>query len=782
MQLRRLPVAGAIAAASGAFTALGREPFGIWPIVFFSLAPLLWLLRDARPRRGAFLGLCFGLTYHGIVFSWILLFGKPAWLGLTLALSAYTALYGLLAPLIWRAHAPIRSSFGLAALWVAMEYTRGHWPLGGLTWTDLVYTQASDRTLLPLAMITGGLGITFVIVLINALLSGLSRGSSTRTRLAIVASCLALVLGPSLISAPQPNGPSVDVAALQVQLPPASTDRAANRAMAESFIRLHRTLAETPPDLVVWPENALDEDPSQQPNAGGFLEEIITGNAAAGEGSGSLRSLVVEAIRDTGAPTLVGTITGAVSGVQYNQVVLYRPDGSVADRYAKVHLVPYGEFAPARGFLSTFVREITMVRRDLTPGAVIHPIRTAGLPTFGSVICFENAFSQIDRLLVHDGAEFLVVASNNSSYLRTPASSQHLAISQIRAVELQRWVVHAGLTGPSAFIDPSGRVSQRTDLFTDTIIRGQITASTARTPYVQFGDWLPWASVAFVLFAFVAPRRRRRARVGEPLVGAFRTLVVLPTYNEAATIAEVLTRLLETSEDLDMVVVDDGSPDGTGDIVERIAAGGAPVRLIRRAAKAGLASAYVTGFDLGLREGYDVIVEMDSDLSHQPEELSALLQGVRLGADLAIGSRYVRGGSVTNWSRARVALSRTGNRYARTCLGVGIKDITSGFRAYRRGVLEELMQSEIHADGYGFQVELAWRALRGGYDVVEVPITFREREHGHSKISRRIVVEALWLVTIWGLRDRLRPAEPADDAQGLGEPWPKQPALDRGSS
>jgi dolichol-phosphate mannosyltransferase len=177
---------------------------------------------------------------------------------------------------------------------------------------------------------------------------------------------------------------------------------------------------------------------------------------------------------------------------------------------------------------------------------------------------------------------------------------------------------------------------------------------------------------------------------------------------------------------------------------------------VERDRKLGLASAYAVGFRLGLDEGYDVVVEMDSDLSHRPDELPRLLEAVR-SRDLVVGSRYVPGGAVTDWSRPRVALSKGGNAYARFCLGFPVRDATSGFRAYRRDALRTVIEEEIRSDGYGFQIELVYRAWNAGLTLGEVPITFSERVHGQSKISRRIVYEALWLVTLWGLRARFRP-------------------------
>jgi dolichol-phosphate mannosyltransferase len=256
---------------------------------------------------------------------------------------------------------------------------------------------------------------------------------------------------------------------------------------------------------------------------------------------------------------------------------------------------------------------------------------------------------------------------------------------------------------------------------------------------------------------FLLPRPRLRAREAPAsLAAGFTTLVILPTYDEAPTIEQVLDGVLDAQQRVDVVVVDDSSPDGTADLVRARAAAEPRIRLIERPAKSGLASAYLEGFRLGLQDGYDLVVEMDSDLSHDPTELATLLDDAANSHDLTIGSRYVPGGSVTNWSRSRLALSRAGNRYVRFMLGIPVRDATSGYRVYRRELLTELVRRPFHSDGYGFQVELVMRAWNLGFDVGESPITFRERAHGHSKISRGIVVEALWLVTAWGVKGRFR--------------------------
>jgi dolichol-phosphate mannosyltransferase len=230
--------------------------------------------------------------------------------------------------------------------------------------------------------------------------------------------------------------------------------------------------------------------------------------------------------------------------------------------------------------------------------------------------------------------------------------------------------------------------------------------------------------------------------------------VILPTYEERTTIAEVIDGVRATPGDIDVMVVDDSSPDGTAEVVRSIAAADPKVRLRERPVKSGLASAYLVAFRTALDDGYDLIVEMDADLSHDPRELASLLQAATAN-DLVVGSRYVPGGAVTDWSRFRVALSRGGNAYARFMLGLPIHDATSGYRVYRRELLEALVAEPVASEGYGFQVELVMRAHRLGFQVAEAPITFRDRQHGRSKISRRIVAEALWLVTRWGVALRM---------------------------
>jgi dolichol-phosphate mannosyltransferase len=237
---------------------------------------------------------------------------------------------------------------------------------------------------------------------------------------------------------------------------------------------------------------------------------------------------------------------------------------------------------------------------------------------------------------------------------------------------------------------------------------------------------------------------------------ARRTLVIIPTYNELENLPLILDRVHKARPDVHVLVVDDSSPDGTGDLAdERALADPDRVHVMHRTAKDGLGAAYLAGFAWGLARQYSVLVEMDADGSHAPEQLYRLLDAIDNGADLAIGSRYVDGGTVRNWPWRRLVLSKSANTYSRLLLGVGIHDITAGYRAYRREALEKLDLATVDSKGYCFQIDLTWRTLNSGFTVVEVPITFTERELGVSKMSGSNIREAMTKVARWGIGGRL---------------------------
>ena len=721
------------------------------------MAPLLWAARLASPRRAALLGLTFGVVYYGILLYWLLPFGVIAWLPAVLLQAAYAVLFAALLPMLWDERHVMRSALLAAALWTVVDWLRGMWPVGGFTWGGLGYTQHDNSLLLPLASVAGVWGVTFVVMAVNGLVFGavLSLRRSWRGAGAAVVVASALALAPALIPLPEARGPAVDTAIVQGNVPLGLADDRflQSRKVGENHMLLHRRLRSDPPDLAVWPENSLDEDPTR---------------------NRTLRRQVSSTIRSVDAQALVGAVTEGPGGRFFNQTLLYAENGTVVGRYTKMHLVPFGEYIPFRSVLG-WTNRYRRTTRELTPGNSLQLFDVAGV-RLGAPICFENGYPDLFRRFVARGANLMVVSTNDSSFLRTVASREHVILSELRAVETGRWIVHAAISGESAMVDPRGRVVARTPLFTQTILRREVPTSTAQTLYVRFGDWFPWVAGATSLLALglrlwrrerpskaaavPADGRTKREEAPVPIAGGGepRVLVVLPTYNEKDTIRRVLDGVLAAGENIDALVIDDGSPDGTGDDVARLAEDEPRVRLLRRPGKQGLASAYMTGFRIGVDEGYDVVVEMDADLSHRPEDLPRILDAMA-SYDMVIGSRYVPGGEVTNWSRARVALSKGGNAYARGMLRFPIADSTSGFRAYRRHVLESLLDDGITSEGYAFQIELAYRAWRSGFSVGEVPIQFREREHGRSKLSRRIVAEALWRVGTWGVKDRF--AKPA---------------------
>jgi len=254
-----------------------------------------------------------------------------------------------------------------------------------------------------------------------------------------------------------------------------------------------------------------------------------------------------------------------------------------------------------------------------------------------------------------------------------------------------------------------------------------------------------------------------------------RVLVVIPTYDERENLAGVLGRLRRAVPRAEVLVVDDASPDGTGQLADALAADDPNLHVLHRPAKQGLGPAYLAGFAWGLERGYQAFGEMDADGSHAPEQLPHLLAALR-DADVVLGSRWVPGGAVVDWPRRRELLSRGGNAYARLLLRLPVRDATGGFRVYRRDVLEAIELGDVASAGYCFQVDVLWRAWRAGFRVVEVPITFVERVAGVSKMNRDVVAEALWRITVWGLTGRRAargsdgrvPATPPSTSGGAG--------------
>jgi apolipoprotein N-acyltransferase len=730
-----LPLSLLLAAGSGLALWLALPPVDLGVLGFVALAPLLWALRGARARRGALLGLVFGLAFYGPLLSWLIPVTGVGYTALVLGVAAFLALFGALVPMVWRDDAPVRTALAVGAAWALVEWFRSVWPFGGWSWVSLGATQHDNPLLLPAASLIGAVGLGFLLATINALvlLAALRSSGNWRRLVWPLAVAVVLAVVPVLVPAPDPDGSPVDVAAVQGNVPVeigTASRIIEDDIVARNHAELHVGLSDDPPDLAVWPENALDRDPTR---------DSVLGPE------------VTSAIRTVGAPTLVGAITETTDGRLLNEDLLYDANGQVVDRYAKNHLLPFGEFVPFRDALD-WIPDIDRVRTDLSPGT--EPGRFE-IPAgrFAGVICFENAFPDLVRDYVTEDTAFLLVSTNNSTFGVSAAPEQHVVLSELRAVESGRWVVHAALSGSSAIISPSGEVMADTPLFEQAVLRATITSAEGTTLYDAIGGWLPVALLLLLAVGYLAPPPVR-SRAVAPLPDDHRVAVILPTYNERDTVEEVIDRVLAVSDRIEVKVVDDSSPDGTGEIVRKMADRDPRITLIERPEKGGLASAYLDGFALAIAEGANLIVEMDSDLSHRPEELARLLGGAR-HHHLTIGSRYVGGGAIRGWSWFRRALSRGGNVYVRMLLGLPVADATSGFRVYRWEAVRELITHRLRSEGYGFQIELAYRAWRRGMAVGEVPITFEERRHGHSKISRAIVAEALWQVLVWAIRDRV---------------------------
>jgi dolichol-phosphate mannosyltransferase len=229
-----------------------------------------------------------------------------------------------------------------------------------------------------------------------------------------------------------------------------------------------------------------------------------------------------------------------------------------------------------------------------------------------------------------------------------------------------------------------------------------------------------------------------------------RALLIVPTYNEVDNVERVAREFLAPVAGTDLLFVDDASPDGTGEVIDRIRRDEPRVHVLHRAGKLGLGTAYIDGFRWALARDYQLVVEMDADFSHDPRYLPALIGAAKSGADVAVGSRYVEGGGTVNWGLGRQVISRAGGRYARTILGLDVKDMTAGFVCYRRSALEQIDLGAVRSNGYSFQIEMKYRAHLAGLRIVEIPIVFEDRRVGQSKMSRAIVMEALWMV--WKLR------------------------------
>jgi apolipoprotein N-acyltransferase len=476
------------ALGAGVLTGLCFPPVGLGPVVLVALVPLLWSWRGARPRHAALYGFAFGCACYGIVIPWIRYFGYVALVPLVLAMAA--AIAGVGAVVAAWARRGISSPFLTAAAWIVLEALRGRAPFGGFPWADLGIALHDVPAARAVASVGGTLLVSFVVVAVNGLVLDLAlalRARATRAAVLAVVGVAGILVATVAVDAtrfePETTG-HLRVAMLQgddEQLPLAQQT---DQPLTEKHFALADRL-QGHYDLIVFPESSLDTDPELDP---------------------TLRARITDLAAKHGSSVLVNARTPGDDGQSRNTNLMYTPDGKLQGVYSKQHLVPFGEYVPWRDQLS-FLPELRQVPYDFEPGHSRTMFHVAGHPV-GSVICFESAFGPLVRNYVRDGAQMIVVSTNNRSYQRSGNSEQHLAQSQMRAAETGRPVLQASVSGISAVIDPDGTVHDRTELFHSTVVTASVPTATGETLYVRFGDWAVLLSgLAIIVVTIVAIRR-----------------------------------------------------------------------------------------------------------------------------------------------------------------------------------------------------------------------------------------------------------------------------------
>jgi apolipoprotein N-acyltransferase len=501
--IRRL----SLAAVAGGLLFAGHPPLDWAWAGWIALVPLLWLAHDIGPgalRESLGWGLVAGIAFFAPLLQWIGRFGIAPWALLTMVQAAFVAVFVA----VVAAWGPRRARWLVAACaWVGLEWLRSWFPLSGFPWGVLGYTQHNGGPLLPLSRVLGVLGVSLALALFAAGLAELAsrrvwraRGRAVPPAVAVVA-VLGLSMGLPGSVAEQVG--TVDIAGVQgndIELPPfidrANVSRVENIAalMADATQELARAPGGLP-DVVVWPENALDADPRTSPV---LAERVAQAQAAIGD-----------------ATLLAGTLLdGPRERTFRNSIVRYATDGSIAEVYDKRILVPFGEYVPWR-WLFGGLPPLQAIPNDGVAGTE-PTVFTVGDAVIGPVTCYESIYPQLVRDQVRAGANVLVVSTNNASFGRTPASRQHLAFSQVRAVETGRWTLHAGISGISAVVDPDGGVHQRTELFERAIVRDELPLLTGITPFVRFGDLVGPLTALLTVMAVVALWLWRRTSPDPP--------------------------------------------------------------------------------------------------------------------------------------------------------------------------------------------------------------------------------------------------------------------------
>ena len=476
---------------SGAALAFAFPEPDIAPLAWVSIAPLLYVAWNVRPRRGFALGFVFGVSFFGVLLYWISIVGWIAWLLLVLLQALFLGGFGAaFAALANRLPVWGRIVAG-GVLWVAVEYLRTRFPLGGFTWGQLAQSQHNAGWMLRPAGLAGSWTVALLLVCCSGLVAEAFRAARTGTiarAIGLAVAAALVVAAPALVPTTGADGEELRVAIVQGNVPRGITTSTFEKELSiiSSHERLTKTLAGQGVDLVVWPESSVGLDLNDTPEAS---------------------SAVAEAARAVDAPMIVGGNLDVDDDRYQVMAFSVSPSGEVIDRYQKTHLVPFGEFVPARDSLD-WLPMLAQVPRDAIPGAERTIFDVAG-GRVAPVISFEGDFGSLVRERIGLGGQLLVVATNTSTWEESWASAQHVAFSQVRAAENGVWVAHAALSGISAFIAPDGSVTERTPLWTPTTAVEEVRFQTSPTLYARTGDWLPWASLAVTAgLALWAARRR----------------------------------------------------------------------------------------------------------------------------------------------------------------------------------------------------------------------------------------------------------------------------------
>lgn len=766
----------AIAGGLLAGPALPRQ--NLWWAIFASVFLIHLAVRGVGFWRGAGVGLFAGLTFYASQSIWMTAYlGPEPWLALAILEGLIFAVGLGLAAAVWNwlgrhrerleGRYQLLIALWLPLIWIAREWVAAHFPYGGYQWSRL--GQAVANT--PLAHLAYFGGISLVSLAVVAISVGLllvaeatwlSKKYATSLfgrqlvgalSLALILTALATTTGLVWKLNETGTGRQLKVVAIQGNAnaglfanPEFGSILAKHLAATNRYLKNHTVDY----DLMVWPENSADVDPLNNPLAANAIQSLVA---------------------KTNRPLLVGAVTDQ-SGEIYNSGLLYLPGKSEPIRYDKLRPVPFGEYVPDRAFWRTFAPDlIDLIARGYRAGnrsgVMEFPIAGnhdsgQGSAKLGDLICFEIGIDEIGHDLVLGGANIIVSQANNADFGHTDQAFQQEALVRLQAITTGRAVVHASTVATTEIVGPHGKVLARTSPFTADWAAASIPLRKGITPAMRFFGWVDWlalaAAIAGALILLdlqilkILKRRPRELAATQSSIEpglAAKTLVIMPTYNETESLERVANHLLATVPEVSLLIVDDNSPDGTGQLADKLAASNARVSVLHRQQKNGLGPAYLAGFAWGFERGFEYLVEMDADGSHRAEDLTQMLAQAEQN-DLVIGSRWVPGGKIVNWPLTRQLISRGGNFYARTMLGAPIRDITAGFRVYRAAFLKSLDLTSVASAGYSFQVEMAWRSLQAKGRIVEVPITFVERESGYSKMSKRIVFEALARVTRWG--------------------------------